>query len=222
MDYHDSLSIISVWVSKDCLKEPFSFSDYFWSRKTLGIRDGVDITILWLNFFSNGTESFRWWNLLGFRRFRLFKNFTPKRRMLRFSTKKYVISQYSNLCRGTLLCLTPFLVLKIFIDKKACTGGREYHDFLSETSCTSVPRKFVEEPFCVWQSFWYRKILRLRGGGRRKSFAIFCQKFSCQTVEKNLRGTLLCFWSYLVSKNVRDEREEADITIFHQKCFASH
>ena len=28
-------------------------------------------------------------------------------------------------------------------------GGREYHNFLSKIFCLTVPKNFVEEPFCA-------------------------------------------------------------------------
>ena len=39
-----------------------------------------------------------------------------------------------------------------------------YHDFPLKNFCLTVPKIFVEEPFCVSQNFCYRKILRIRGG----------------------------------------------------------
>ena len=32
--------------------------------------------------------------------------------------------------------------------------AKGYHDFPLKNFCLTVPRKFVEEPFCVSQNFW--------------------------------------------------------------------
>ena len=53
-----------------------------------------------------------------------------------------------------------------------------------------------------------------RGRLSRISFA----KFLSHATEAFRRRTLLCFRTFLVSKNVRDERMEG-ITIFHRNCF---
>ena len=45
-----------------------------------------------------------------------------------------------------------------------------------EIFCLTVRKNFVEEPFCVSQSFWYRKKLWIRGEDRG-SITIFRQKF---------------------------------------------
>ena len=41
--------------------------------------------------------------------------------------------------------------------------AKGYHTFPSKLFCLTVPNNFVEEPFCVSESFGYRKILCLRG-----------------------------------------------------------
>ena len=42
--------------------------------------------------------------------------------------------------------------------------GGEYKDFPSKIFCLTVPKHFVEEPFCVSENFWYRKMLGIREG----------------------------------------------------------
>ena len=58
-----------------------------------------------------------------------------------------------KLRRGTLLCFTNFLVLKKFMDKRGGGrgggGGKEYDNILSKIFCPTVPKNFVEEPFCA-------------------------------------------------------------------------
>ena len=36
----------------------------------------------------------------------------------------------------------------------------------------TVPKSFVEEPFCVWEKIWYLKTLEIREGA---GITIFCQ-----------------------------------------------
>ena len=103
--------------------------------------------------------------------------------------------------RGILLCSREILVSKTVREKRG--GG--YHDFPSKLFCPTVPNHFVEEPFCVSESFGYRKILWTKGGGRG-GMAIFCQKFLSHSAEKVRRETLPYFRKILVSKNARDKR----------------
>ena len=59
--------------------------------------------------------------------------------------------------------------------------AKGYHDFPLRNFCLTVPKAFVEKPFCVSENFWYRKMLRIREGA---GIAIFCQS-CCLTVPKN-------------------------------------
>ena len=81
------------------------------------------------------------------------------------------------------------------------------HHFPLKNFSPRVPKKFVEEPFCVSEKFWYRNILWIRdGGGEGGSITIFCQKFLSHSTKKIRRGTLLCFRKILVSKHYMDKR----------------
>ena len=51
--------------------------------------------------------------------------------------------------------------------------AKEYHDYPLKNFCITVPKNFVEEPFCVSENFWYRKMLGIREGA---GITIFCQK----------------------------------------------
>ena len=42
--------------------------------------------------------------------------------------------------------------------------AKRYNDFLLQNFCLTVPKNFVEEPFCASESFWYRKMLGIREG----------------------------------------------------------
>ena len=67
-------------------------------------------------------------------------------------------------------------------------GAREYHDFLSKIF-VSVPKNFVEEPFCVSENFWYRKRLGIREGG---GYHDLPSKLFCLTVPNHLVEELFC------------------------------
>ena len=90
-----------------------------------------------------------------------------------------------------MLCFRKYPVAKKFMDKREGGGvGREYHDFPLENFCLTVPQNFVEEPFCVSESLWYRKMLRMREGA---GITFFRQSFFCLTVPKNSVGEpLVC------------------------------
>ena len=79
---------------------------------------------------------------LCFKKFRVLKNFMPKRGISRFSIENLLSHSTEKFRRGTLLCFTKFLVSKKFMDKR----GGEYHDFLSKISCLTVPKIFVGTP----------------------------------------------------------------------------
>ena len=61
------------------------------------------------------------------------------------------------------------LVLKEFLQTSTpplifVLYAKGYHDYPLKNFCLTVPKNFVEEPFCVSESFGHRKILCLRGG----------------------------------------------------------
>ena len=73
------------------------------------------------------------------------KTFRPTRRISRFSIGNFCLTVPKNIV-GDHLCSTNFLVSKTFWDMR---GERQFHDFLSEIFCHSVPIIFVGEPFSV-------------------------------------------------------------------------
>ena len=79
-----------------------------------------------------------------------------KRGISRFFVGNFMSHSTEKLHRGNLLCLNISLVSKSVRDKIR-EGG--YHDFPSELFCLTVPKHFVEEQFCVSESFEHRKIL---------------------------------------------------------------
>ena len=74
--------------------------------------------------------------------------------------------------------------------------AKGYHDFQLKNFCLTAPKNFVEEPFCVSENFWYRKMLGIREGA---GITIFCKKCFVSQYRKALHGTLLC----CVSENFR-------------------
>ena len=81
-------------------------------------------------------------------------------------------------------------------------GGRYFHDFMLETFCLTVPKIFVEEPFCVAENFWYRKTSRRR---ERRASRLSIENLLSHNTEKFRRGNF-CFGKVLVSQNFMDEK----------------
>ena len=42
--------------------------------------------------------------------------------------------------------------------------AKGYHDYRLKNFRLTVPKNFIEEPFCVSENFWYRKMLGIRDG----------------------------------------------------------
>ena len=93
---------------------------------------------------------------------------------------------------------------------------RGYHSAPLKNLCLTVPMKFVGEPFCVSEEFWYQK-LSSKGEGKLHCFV---ESFFYLARPKKLRqGTILCFKKILVEKNI--SWIGAGITIFRRKLFVS-
>ena len=61
--------------------------------------------------------------------------------------------------RGNLLCFGKKLISSSFMDK---WGEKRLSRFQSNVFSFSLPKKFVEKPYCVLETFWYRKMLVIR------------------------------------------------------------
>ena len=63
--------------------------------------------------------------------------------------RKLFVSQYGKTLQGnpSVLCFGKFPVANKFMDKKG--GGGEYRNLPSKIFCLTVPKHFVEEPFCA-------------------------------------------------------------------------
>ena len=80
----------------------------------------------------------------------------------RLSIETLLSHSTEKLRRGN-LCFRKLLVSHILWMRR---GAREYHDFQMEIFCLTEPKNFAEEPFCVAETFWYRKMSRrVREGG---------------------------------------------------------
>ena len=175
------------------------------------------ITIFRWKIFVSQYEKFRRANRMCLRKFRVSKNFMPKRGISRFSIKKNCcLTVPKILRRGTLLCFRNFLVSKKLMDKRG-EGRREYHDFPSKNVCLTVSKNLVGETFSVSlisgiERFYASEIY----------LTILCRNFFCLSAEKFRRGTFLICVSEknLVSKKIMDKRGGeggGSITIFSRK-----
>ena len=61
--------------------------------------------------------------------------------------------------------------------------AKGYHNFPLKNFCLTVPKNFVEGPFCVSENFWYRKML---GIGEGTGIKIFCQNCFVSQYRKTL------------------------------------
>ena len=99
-----------------------------------------------------------------------------KRVMSQFSAEVVLSHSAEKLSRGTLLLLTKFQVPKNIIDK---SGGRVGTSLFSiKTFCPTVPKLFVEEPFCARTFLASKNVKHKKGGGSND----FSSKVFCLTV----------------------------------------
>ena len=99
--------------------------------------------------------------------------------------RKFFCLNTEKLRRGN-LCFRKVLVSQNFMDER---GGREFHDFMLENFCLTVPKIFVEEPICVAENFWYReKSRRSERERERGGHHDFPSKICCLTVPSNFVG----------------------------------
>ena len=86
-------------------------------------------------FSSHSDKKFRLGTRLCFRKFRVSKNFMPKRGISRFSIENLLSHSNEKLRGGTLLCFTKFLVSKKFMDKRGGGVSRfSIKNFLSHSA----------------------------------------------------------------------------------------
>ena len=117
--------------------------------------------------------------------------------------RKFFCLNTEKLRRGN-LCFRKFLESQNFMDER---GGREFHDFMLENFCLTVPKIFVEEPICVAENFWYREKSRRSEREREMGASRLSLENLLSHRTEQLRRGNLCFRKFLVSKNVKDKRE---------------
>ena len=66
--------------------------------------------------------------------------------------------------------------------------AKGYHDFPVKNFCLTLPKKFVEEPFCLRKFLVPKNVRDNRGGG----YHYFLSKLFCLTVPKNFVGEPFC------------------------------
>ena len=110
----------------------------------------------------------------------------------------------------TLRCSRKFRVSNNFMDKR----GEWVSRVPVETFFLKVQKHFVEEPFCVSENFWYRKMLGIGEEVAQSSVV----NFLSHSIETFRTGTLLCFGNFPTSKNFMDKKG-AGITIFCRTFF---
>ena len=96
---------------------------------------------------------------------------------------KFSLSHSIETFRGrTLYCFTNFGYRKVLSILEV------YHDFLLKFFCLALPKKFVEEPFCVSQTFWYHFF-----SGINDNIITILSKTFCLTLPKFSRANTLVF-----------------------------
>ena len=145
-----------------------------------GSGEGASITIFCHKFLSHNAEDFRRETLMCFRKLQLLEKFLPLRGISRFSIKSLLSHSTEKLRRGTFLCFAIYLVSKTFMDKRGERYGWEYHVFVSHFLYLTVPIRGIT--------------------------LFFTENLLSHTMEKNRRGTFLCFKNFLVPENFRGKR----------------
>ena len=147
------------WIKRGVSRSPSNVFGLTWPKNLLGnpslfqkVR-GVKKFYAWKgvsqfsvrNCLSQSAKKFRQGTRLCFWSFRVSKNFMPNRGISRLSTENLMSHKTEKLRRGT------FFVSQNFWYRKNLwiRGEREYHDFLSEINCLTVPKVFVEDAFSV-------------------------------------------------------------------------
>ena len=74
-----------------------------------------------------------------------------KKEVSKFSVESLLSHSAGKIRRGTLLRFRKIRVRKIVRDKR----GSGKNNFPSKWFCSKLPNQFVEEHFCVSQTFWY-------------------------------------------------------------------
>ena len=134
---------------------------------------------------SHISEKFRRGNRLCLRKFRVSKNFMPKRGISRFSIKNIVVPQYRKYFVGEPCFISENFWYRKNLWIRGGRGGGSITIFRQKMSLT-VPKNFVGETFSVSlisgiERFYASEIY----------LTILCRNFFCLSAEKFRRGTFL-------------------------------
>ena len=129
-------------------------------------------------FLSDCTKKFHWTTIWCFWKLLLSKIFVHRKGGGITILSIFFVPQDRNeiFCKGTLLFSRNFLV-----SKKIYGWEGAYHDFQSKFICLSVPKIFVRECYCFWESFWLWTVLWMKR-------AHFPSKIFGLTVPKNFES----------------------------------
>ena len=133
----------------------------------------------------------------------------------RLSVEKFSSRSAEKFRRGTLQRFKKFRVSKKFMHKK----GRGCYDSPSKKNCVTVPKHFVEDPFCASANFWHRKtlwIIGVRGGGGGASITNFRQNFLSHCAEKLHREPFLLSEKFCYRNFSCIRGGDSGITIFRR------
>ena len=148
------LEIFGVAVPEYFIGESFCVSEKFWHRKIVSNKRGYHVFLS--KFFGlKVPKNYVREPFCASLKVRYRKVSYLKRGLSRYSVERFLSHSAEKFRRGTLLWFRKILVSKNVGDKRV--GG--YHNFPSKLFCLTVPKHFVEEPFCVSESFGYPKIL---------------------------------------------------------------
>ena len=140
------------------------------------------------SLLSQSTEKLRRGTLLCFRKFRVSKNFMPKRGISRFSIKNMLSHSTEKLRRGTLLCF-KFSGIEKFYGKEGGEGGSITifcQNFLSHSA-----KKFRRGTLLCFRKFLVSKnFMEKRRGEEGGSIQIFRRIFFVSQCRKFRKGTL--------------------------------
>ena len=194
-------------MSKNFVDFPCVFQKYSSMQKKLAIREGASITIFRQTVLSRSTESFRR-GILGFRKFRVSKNFMLMRRISGLSMEKFLFHRTETFRRE------PISVLLTSSIKNISHLGGFCQVFLFKKRSGSTESFGRGKLLCFRKLRVSKKRIPKRGISRTSM-----ENLLSHSTESFHRGILLCFRKFQVSK--RNYAQGGNITLFYRKFFAS-
>ena len=124
------------------------------------------------NFLSHSTKKNRWKTLQYIKRFRVAKNFMPKKGISLNSVENSLSHSADKIRRRTLLCFERILVSKIFKQRRG-----EPSRFCRNFVIPPDRKNFARAPFCVSENFGREKYFMDKGDHNfRSKFLSHCTK----------------------------------------------